>query len=70
MSVIGNGKNITYYENKLDIIINLLNSTNDEEVKNYLIDEYNKCYNIYEEIMLKEIYRNEESYTSSPMDWI
>ena len=65
-----NGKDITYYENKLDIIIYLLNSTDDEEVKNYLIDEYNKYYNIYEEIILKEVYRIEESYTSSTMDWI
>lgn len=65
-----NGKDIIYYENKLDIIIYLLNSTDDEEVKNYLIDEYNKCYSIYEEITLKEVYRIEESYTSSTMDWI
>lgn len=65
-----NGNDLSYYENKLDIIIYLLNSTDDEEVKNYLIDEYNKCYNVYEEIMLKEVYRIEESYTPSTMDWI
>ena len=70
MSLIKNGKDISYYENKLDIIIYLLNSTDSEEVKNYLIDEYNKCYNVYEEIMLKEVYRIEESHTSSTMDWI
>lgn len=70
MSLIKNGKDIPYYENKLDIIIYLLNSTDNEEVKNYLIDEYNKCYNVYEEIMLKEVYRIEESYTPSTMDWI
>ena len=70
MSLIKNGKDITYYENKLDIIIYLLNSTDSEEVKNYLIDEYNKCYNVYEEIMLKEVYIIEESNTSSTMDWI
>ena len=70
MSLTKNGKDITYYENKLDIIIYLLNSTDNEEVKNYLIDEYNKCYNFYEEIMLKEVYRIEESYTPSTMDWI
>ena len=63
-------KDLHYYENKLDMIIYLLNSTDDEEVKNYLIDEYNKYYNIYEEIMLKEVYRIEESNTSSTMDWI
>lgn len=70
MSLTKNGKDITYYENKLDIIIYLLNSTGNEEVKNYLIDEYNKCYNIYEEIILKEVYKIEESYTPPTMDWI
>ena len=70
MSLTENGKDIIYYENKLDIIIYLLNSTDYEEVKNYLIDEYNKCYNVYEEIMLKEVYIIEESNTSSTMDWI
>lgn len=70
MSLTKNGNDLSYYENKLDIIIYLLNSTDDEEVKNYLIDEYNKCYNVYEEIMLKEVYKIEESYTPSTMDWI
>ena len=70
MSLTGNGNDLSYYENKLDIIIYLLNSTDNEEVKNYLIDEYNKCYNVYEEIMLKEVYIIEESNTSSTMDWI
>ena len=70
MSLIGNGNDLSYYENKLDIIIYLLNSTDDEEVKNYLIDEYNKCYNIYEEIKLKEVYKIEESYTPSTLDGI
>ena len=70
MSLTKNGNDLSYYENKLDIIIYLLNSTDDEEVKNYLIDEYNKCYNVYEEIMLKEVYIIEESNTSSTMDWI
>ena len=70
MSLTKNGNDLSYYENKLDIIIYLLNSTDNEEVKNYLIDEYNKYYNDYEEIMLKEVYKIEESHTSSTMDWI
>lgn len=65
-----NGNDLSYYENKLDIIVYLLNSTDDENVKFYLIDEYNKCYNKYEEIMLKEVYKIEESDSSSSMDWI
>lgn len=70
MSLTKNGNDLSYYENKLDIIIYLLNSTDEEEVKNYLIDEYNKCYNIYEEIILKGVYKIEESYTPSTMDWL
>lgn len=59
--------NIAYYENKLDMIIYLLNSTNDENIRMYLLDKYNECYLKYESL-LKEVKQNEQ--TSTTMDWI
>ena len=59
--------NISYYENKLDMIIYLLNSTNDENIQMYLLDKYNECYSKYESL-LKEVKQNEQ--TSITMDWI
>ena len=35
-------KDLGYYERKLDIIIYLLNSTDDDTVSDYLLDEYAK----------------------------
>ena len=35
-------KDLGYYERKLDIIIYLLNSTDEEKVVDYLLDEYTK----------------------------
>lgn len=65
-----NGSALSYYENKLDIIIYLLNSTDNENVKFYLIDEYNKCYSKYEKIRVKEVITNAKNNTYSSMDWI
>lgn len=65
-----NGNTLSYYENKLDIIIYLLNSTDNENVKFYLIDEYNKCYSKYEKIRVKEVISNAKNNTHTSMDWI
>ena len=62
-------KDLHYYENKLDMIIYLLNSTDREETKRHLLNEYYSCYNEYE-IKLKEVRYNEKRVTSSTMDWI
>lgn len=43
-------KDLRYYEGKLDIIIYLLNSTNDVKVLDYLTDEYAKNYIEYERL--------------------
>lgn len=43
-------KDLGYYENKLDIIIYLLNSTDDDTVSAYLLDEYAKNYIEYERL--------------------
>ena len=62
-------KDLRYYENKLDIIIYLLNSTDEEKVTDYLLDEYAKNYIEYEEL-LNEQERIQKSTSSSTMDWI
>ena len=65
---IGQDKKV-YYENKLDIIIYLLNSTDIDEVQMYLLDEYSKVYDKYIELIGGEhIVKNEQ--TSTSMDWI
>ena len=62
-------KDLGYYERKLDIIIYLLNSTDEEKVTDYLLDEYAKNYIEYEEL-LNEQERIQKSTSSSTMDWI
>ena len=61
-------KDLGYYERKLDIIIYLLNSTNEEKVVDYLLDEYTKNYIEYERLYNEQ----EREYKASPsaMDWI
>ena len=61
-------KDLRYYENKLGIIIYLLNSTDEEKVVDYLLDEYTKNYIEYERLY-NEQEREEKKLTSS-MDWI
>ena len=61
-------KDLRYYENKLDIIIYLLNSTDEEKVTDYLLDEYAKNYIEYERLY-NEQERIQKS-SSSTMDWI
>ena len=61
-------KDLRYYENKLDIIIYLLNSTDEEKVTDYLLDEYAKNYIEYERLY-NEQERIQKS-SSSSMDWI
>ena len=61
-------KDLRYYENKLDIIIYLLNSTDEEKVTDYLLDEYAKNYIEYERLY-NEQERIQKS-SSSAMDWI
>ena len=43
-------RDLGYYEKKLDIIIYLLNSTDEEKVVDYLLDEYAKNYIEYERL--------------------
>ena len=62
-------KDLDYYEKKLDIIIYLLNSTDEEKVIDYLLDEYAKNYIEYEEL-LNEQERIQKSTSFSAMDWI
>ena len=62
-------KDLAYYEKKLDIIIYLLNSTDEEKVIDYLLDEYAKNYIEYEEL-LNEQERIQKSTSFSAMDWI
>ena len=61
-------KDLRYYERKLDIIIYLLNSTDEEKVVDYLLDEYGKNYIEYERLYNEQ----EREYKTSPssMDWI
>ena len=57
-------KDLAYYEKKLDIIIYLLNSTDEEKVVDYLLDEYTKNYIEYERL-LNEQERIQKSSSSS-----
>ena len=61
-------KDLGYYERKLDIIIYLLNSTDEEEVVDYLLDEYTKNYIEYERLYNGQ--EREYKTSSSSMDWI
>ena len=61
-------KDLRYYENKLDIIIYLLNSTDEEKVVDYLLDEYAKNYIEYERLYNEQ--EREYKTSSSAMDWI
>ena len=61
-------KDLGYYERKLDIIIYLLNSTDDDTVSDYLLDEYTKNYIEYERLYNEQ--EREYKTSSSSMDWI
>ena len=61
-------KDLGYYERKLDIIIYLLNSTDEEKVIDYLLDEYAKNYIEYERLYNEQ--EREYKTSSSSMDWI
>ena len=61
-------KDLGYYERKLDIIIYLLNSTDDATVSDYLLDEYAKNYIEYERLYNEQ--EREYKTSSSSMDWI
>ena len=61
-------KDLGYYERKLDIIIYLLNSTDDDTVSDYLLDEYTKNYIEYERLYNEQ--EREYKSSSSAMDWI
>ena len=61
-------KDLIYYGNKLDIIIYLLNSTDEEKVTDYLLDEYAKNYIEYERLYNEQ--EREYKTSSSSMDWI
>ena len=61
-------KDLVYYEKKLDIIIYLLNSTDEEKVVDYLLDEYAKNYIEYERLYNEQ--EKEFKTSSSTMDWI
>ena len=61
-------KDLRYYEGKLDIIIYLLNSTDEEKVTDYLLDEYAKNYIEYERLYNEQ--EKEYKTSSSSMDWI
>ena len=61
-------KDLVYYEKKLDIIIYLLNSTDDDTVSDYLLDEYTKNYIEYERLYNEQ--EREYKTSSSSMDWI
>ena len=61
-------KDLSYYEKKLDIIIYLLNSTDEEKVTDYLLDEYAKNYIEYERLYNEQ--EREYKTSSSSMDWI
>ena len=61
-------RDLGYYERKLDIIIYLLNSTDEEKVVDYLLDEYGKNYIEYERLCNEQ--EREYKTSSSSMDWI
>ena len=61
-------KDLVYYERKLDITIYLLNSTDEEKVVDYLLDEYAKNYIEYERLYNEQ--EREYKTSSSTMDWI
>ena len=61
-------KDLDYYEKKLDIIIYLLNSADDDTVSDYLLDEYAKNYIEYERLYNEQA--REFKTSSSTMDWI
>ena len=61
-------KDLGYYERKLDIIIYLLNSTYNDNVVEYLLDEYTKNYIEYERLYNEQ--EREYKTSSSSMDWI
>ena len=61
-------KDLGYYERKLDIIIYLLNSTDDDTVSDYLLDEYAKNYIEYARLYNEQ--EREYKTSSSSMDWI
>lgn len=61
-------KDLGYYERKLDIIIYLLNSTDEEKVIDYLLNEYAKNYIEYERLYNEQ--EREYKTSSSSMDWI
>ena len=61
-------KDLVYYEKKLDIIIYLLNSTDNDNVVEYLLDEYAKNYIEYERLYNEQ--EREYKTSSSAMDWI
>ena len=61
-------KDLGYYERKLDIIIYLLNSTDEEKVVDYLLNEYVKNYIEYERLYNEQ--EREYKSSSSSMDWI
>lgn len=61
-------KDLVYYEKKLDIIIYLLNSTDEEKVVDYLLDEYAKNYIEYERLYNEQ--EREYKTSSSAMDWV
>ena len=61
-------KDLGYYERKLDIIIYLLNSTDNDNVVDYLLDEYTKNYIEYERLYNEQ--EREYKTSSSSMDWI
>ena len=61
-------KDLGYYERKLDIIIYLLNSTDEEKITDYLLDEYTKNYIEYERLYNEQ--EREYKSSSSSMDWI
>lgn len=63
---------LEYYGNILDIIVNLLNNSNNAELQEYLLNKYNMYYGKYEELRIKEYKKNGENkkQTHSSMDWI
>lgn len=63
---------LEYYANILDIIVNLLNNSDNAEIQEYLLNKYNTYYGKYEKLRIKEYKKNGENkkQTYCPMDWI